>query len=259
MRNFLEEIIAYKKREIENAKEKVPVAKLEKNLSQALVVRDFERALSNGKPPRVIAEIKRRSPSKGDINPSLDARLTAQEYELGGASAISVLTDAHYFGGNLEDLRSAKEAVSIPMMRKDFILDEYQIVEARAWGADAILLIVCALSQGKLRTLIKFARELGLASLVEIHDENELGIALEAGARIIGINTRNLRTFEVDSSLPFKLKDKIPPSVTAVVESGIKTREDIQGYLKAGYGAFLIGEALAKAPDKIKMLSSLLS
>lgn len=258
MRNFLEEIVAFKRREIELAKEKVPLARLEKNLLRAPEVRNFRKALTEGTPPHIIAEIKRRSPSKGDINPSLDACATAKDYERGGARALSVLTDARYFGGSLEDLRAAKEAVSVPVLRKDFILDEYQILEARSYGADAILLIVSALSQQELKSLIKLVRDLEMTALVEIHDEEELERAFQGGTQIVGINTRNLRSFEVDVSLPFKLRNKIPSSMTVVVESGIKTKEDIQRYMGAGYSAFLVGEALAKAEDRSKAVSQLL-
>lgn len=257
MKNFLEEIIAHKKREVETAKEICPFSRLEKNLAVAPSTRDFREALREGKPPRIIAEIKRKSPSKGDINPTLDTRRAAKEYELGGAIAISVLTDAQYFGGSLEDLKIAKKTVSIPVMRKDFIIDEYQVVEAKSYGADALLLIVSALPQNKLKSLMRAAGEWNLATLVEVHDEGELETAFKVDAPIIGINTRNLKTFEVDASLPLKLRDKIPSSVKVVVESGIKTKQDIQRYMAVGYEAFLIGETLAGAGDRIKALSQL--
>ena len=190
----------------------------------------------------VIAECKRRSPSKGVLCEDYDPVTIARQYETGGAVAISVLTEPTFFDGALAHLTAVRAAVSLPLLRKDFIVDEYQLFEARAAGADAILLIVAALAQDDLMTLQARARDLGLAALVEVHDEDELSRAIDAGARIIGVNNRNLRTLAVDVDASSRLVARIPRDVIAVSESGLQSRADLERLSAAGYRAFLIGE-----------------
>jgi len=197
----------------------------------------------------LIAEVKRRSPSEGDIAPSLDPLSHAEAYARAGAVAISVLTDGPYFGGSLDDLRTVAQRVRVPVLRKDFILDELQIAEARAAGASAILLIVRALSPSRLAELAAAAKQWGLQALVEIHDAEELDVALASGAQIIGVNSRNLETFVVDTRAAWTLFRRIPKDILAVAESGMATRENVQAAADAGADAVLIGTALSAAPD----------
>ncbi len=190
----------------------------------------------------MIAECKRRSPSKGVLAATYDPVAIARSYEAGGAVAISVLTEPTFFDGALEHLAAVRHAVSLPLLRKDFIVDDYQLFEARANGADAILLIVAALDQATLGRLQQRAWDLGLAALVEVHDEEELTRATDAGARIIGVNNRNLRTLSVDTEASYRLAMRMPKGVIAVSESGLQTRDDVDRLSAAGYQAFLIGE-----------------
>ncbi len=202
----------------------------------------FEAALGRAGCVNVIAECKRRSPSKGVLAEDYDPVAIARQYEAGGAAAISVLTEPTFFDGALEHLTAVREAVQIPLLRKDFIVDEYQLLEARAIGADAILLIVAALDQPVLARLQQRAWDLELAALVEVHDEHELERAIDSGARLIGVNNRNLRTLGVDVDASYRLAARMPKSVVAVSESGLQTREDLERLVAAGYRAFLIGE-----------------
>jgi indole-3-glycerol phosphate synthase/phosphoribosylanthranilate isomerase len=197
----------------------------------------------------VIAEFKRRSPSRGVIREDLHPVKVAQAYEIGGAAALSVLTEEQFFGGSLEDLKEARGATLLPVLRKDFIVDPYQLWEAWYAGADAVLLIVAALSDRELLTLQATAREIGLDALVEVHDREELQRALAAGARLVGVNNRDLRTMEVSLQTALDLAPEIPDEVTAVVESGIKGPGDVRRLRDAGYDAFLIGEHLMTAAD----------
>ncbi len=206
----------------------------------------------------IIAEIKRRSPSKGDLNSQLDPQAQAKEYELYGASCISVLTDETYFGGSIEDLRLVRKSVRIPVLRKDFTVCANDVLDARINGADAILLIASALSQQELADLHGLAREVGLDALVEIHDEEELHRAKAVGANLIGVNQRNLFTFEVDSIKAVKMAELFGPGVVKVCESGISSPEQIQAISKAGYEAALIGEMLVTSMDPGHTLSELL-
>lgn len=210
----------------------------------------------------VIAEIKRASPSKGPIAPGIDAVDVASDYIAGGASAISVLTDGAFFGGSLEDLRSVAGLAtrhSTPVLRKDFVIDEYQLAEARAAGASAALLIVAALSDVRLRELLAAALEFHIEPLVEVHDEGELDRAMVSGATTIGINNRDLRTFNVDLATTERVASRVPQHVTVVGESGIRTRDDIQRLRRAGVHAVLVGETLMRAPDRRQALRELLS
>ena len=202
-------------------------------------------------PARValIAEVKRRSPSAGDIAPSLDPVSHAEAYSRAGAVAISVLTDGPYFGGSLDDLRAVVRRVRVPVLRKDFIVDELQIAEARGAGASAILLIVRALSPARLAELGAAARQWGLDALVEVHDAAELDTALASGARLVGVNSRNLDTFAVDTRAAWTLFHRIPKEIVAVAESGMATPDDVRAASQAGADAVLIGTALSAALD----------
>jgi indole-3-glycerol phosphate synthase len=219
--------------------------------------RDFAAALQ-GKGISCIAEIKRRSPSKGDLDPHLAPDLVAKDYVVGGASCLSVLTDARYFGGSADDLRTARAACDLPVLRKDFTVSELDVVDARLMGADAVLLIVAALTDGELARFHHRATTLGLATLVEVHDEAELDVALGAGARLIGVNQRDLRTFAVDHDRARALAARIPADVVAVAESGIRDGDDARRLADAGYDAILVGETLVRAPDRAAALRALI-
>jgi indole-3-glycerol phosphate synthase len=197
----------------------------------------------------VIAECKRRSPSRGVLAADYDAVGLARQYQEGGAAAISVLTEPTFFDGALEHLTAVRSAVALPLLRKDFIVDDYQLFEACAAGADAVLLIVAALEQAELTALQKRAWDLGLATLVEVHDEEELARAVDSGARVIGVNNRNLRTLAVDVSASDRLASRVPGSVIAVSESGLTSREELEQLAAAGYRAFLIGERFMTDPN----------
>jgi indole-3-glycerol phosphate synthase len=206
-----------------------------------------------------IAEIKRRSPSKGDLDPDLQPDLMAKEYVAGGAACLSVLTDARFFGGAVTDLQAAREASGLPVLRKDFTVQEADVVDARLMGADAVLLIAAAMDDGELERLGRRADALGLAALVEVHDEAELDRAVGAGARLIGVNQRDLRTFEVDSDRACDLAGRIPPGVVAVAESGIRDGDDARRLADAGYDAILVGETLVRAGDRAAALRALVN
>ncbi len=198
----------------------------------------------------MIAEIKRRSPSKGDLAPDLDPATTARAYESGGAAALSVLTDRPFFGGSVDDLRAAREATGLPALRKDFTIDETQVLEARAIGADALLLIVAAIpDDALLRDLRAFTGELGLAALIEVHDEDELDRALAADAAVVGVNCRDLGTFDEDLAVAERLAARVPGGVVAVAESAIRRPADAARMAAAGFDAVLVGEALVRSPD----------
>jgi indole-3-glycerol phosphate synthase len=197
----------------------------------------------------VIAEFKRRSPSGGDIRPGASPEEVAREYMQGGAAALSVLTDAKYFGGSDADLIAARSSCTLPALRKDFVVDEYQIYEARALGADAVLLIVRALTDQELHSLLDLSDKLGLDALVETHSAEEVQRALDAGARIVGVNNRDLDTLKTDVSLASRLRPLVPPEIAFVAESGISAPEQIAVLADAGVDAVLIGESLLRAPD----------
>ena len=192
----------------------------------------------------VIAEIKRRSPSRGSLNSELDPTLIAQSYEEGGASCLSVLTDADFFGGSVSDLQQARLSVNLPVLRKDFTVSRHDICDARIMGADCVLLIAAALSKSELTEFFKFSIELGLDALVEVHDEPELTLAIENGATLIGVNQRDLHTFQVDHQRAVRMAAMIPTNVIRVAESGVKTRDDARSLRDAGYDAVLVGESL---------------
>lgn len=212
----------------------------------------FERALRGGagvEAPRIIAECKRRSPSRGILRENYVPASHARDYAAAGAVAISVLTEPTFFDGSPEHVREVRAAVDLPILRKDFIVSEYQLLEAAALGADAVLLIVAALDQRDLAHLVHAAEAMRLAVLVEVHDLDELRRALDASARIVGVNSRNLRTLTVDLGVLDAVAAELPPGVTAVAESGIRTRDDIARLSGAGYHAFLVGERLITQPD----------
>jgi indole-3-glycerol phosphate synthase len=221
------------------------------------VPRDFAGAL---RVPGLscIAEVKRRSPSKGDLDPDLQPDLVAKEYVAGGASCLSVLTDEKYFGGSVSDLQAAREASGLPVLRKDFAVVEVDVIDARRMGADAVLLIAAALDDDELTRFQARAVALGLAALVEVHDEQELDRALAAGARLVGVNQRDLRTFTVDQERACALAARIPSDIVAVAESGIRDGEDARRLADAGYDAILVGETLVKATDRAAALRSLI-
>ncbi len=220
--------------------------------------RDFERALQ-GRAPAVIAEIKQASPSKGKLAEQFDPASLARSYERGGAAALSVLTDEKYFRGSLKDLESARAAAALPVLRKDFTIDPYHVLEAAAHGADAILLIAAILSEREMRDLRELAERYRMAALVEVHDGEELGAALGSGARMVGVNNRNLHSFEVDLEVALRLAEKIPDGVLKVAESGIHSHADVERLAAAGYRAFLVGEHLMKSADPAQALRALLS
>jgi indole-3-glycerol phosphate synthase len=221
--------------------------------------RRFEAALGATDRVNVIAECKRRSPSKGVLAADYDPARIAMLYEQGGAVAISVLTEPTFFDGSLEHLTAVRARVGLPLLRKDFIVDEYQLFEARAAGADAILLIVAALEQPALVALQQRASALGLATLVEVHDEAELVRAIDSGARVIGVNNRSLRTLAVDVEASDRLAARLPRGVTGVSESGLKSREELDRLAAAGYRAFLIGERFMTDPDPAGAIRNLCS
>jgi indole-3-glycerol phosphate synthase len=224
-------------------------AALEKGAQGAPPPRDFRGAVAGGRDVAVIAECKRRSPGAGEIRPQLDAASLARSYEASGASALSVLTDSTYFGGTTDDLEAARAATSVPLLRKDFTLDPLHVVEARAVGADAVLLIVRLLDDASLRSLREEAEALGLAALVEAHDAAEVRRALDSGARIVGINNRDLATFTTRLETTLELLGEVPEDVVVVSESGIRERGDVQRLGAAGVHAVLVGEALLRSPD----------
>ena len=215
------------------------------------LIEDSKNALS------VIAEIKRRSPSRGLLSHDLDPKVIAEQYKNAGASCISVLTDSDFFGGSADDLKSARGAVDLPVLRKDFTVSLNDICDAKLMNADCILLIAAALNKVELAEFHNFALELGLDVLVEIHDEPELDLALEVGAKMIGVNQRNLRTFEVDQQRAVRIAKKIPGSVVRVAESGVRTRDDALQLRDAGYHAVLVGESLVTSKNIAMTLNEL--
>lgn len=236
---ILDEILAAKREEV--ARLQLFRSAVRAQAEEAPPPRGFESALRKPGEVAVIAEFKRRSPSAGDINPYAQVAGVASVYAAAGAAAISVLTDARYFGGSLDDLRAARGAAGVPVLRKDFTLDPIQLYEARAAGADAVLLIVRALGDARLRELLELSGELGLAALVEAHDEQEIDRALEAKARIVGVNARDLATFEVDLERSLGLISGLPAEVVAVAESGIRSAGDAEAAGRAGADAVLVG------------------
>ncbi len=246
MNDFLSRILAAKKEEVRRAEAAVPVDALEDQARARKDLRPFAAALAiDG--VRIIAEIKRASPSKGALKPDLDPAALARGYEAGGAAALSVLTDGPFFQGSASDLQAARAACRLPVLRKDFILTPYQVFESMAMGADAVLLIVRALSEARLAELLGLCRRLCLDALVEIHTEEDLDAATRAGATLIGINNRDLGTFSTDIGRAVALISRLAPGQVPVAASGISARTDIETNLTAGIRRFLIGESLVTA------------
>jgi indole-3-glycerol phosphate synthase len=244
---ILEAIVRTKRDEVSRLRERA--REVERRAEGAPSPRDFHAALAGSSAVSLIAECKRRSPGAGDIRPDLDPEALGRGYEAAGASALSVLTDASYFGGGLDDLERARAATSLPVLRKDFTLDPLQIVEARGAGADAVLLIVRILDEASLRQLMREAEAAGLSALVETHDEAELRRALDAGADIVGVNNRDLASFTTDLDTTLRLLEEIPDDAVVVSESGIRGREDVGRLGAAGVDAVLVGETLLRSPD----------
>ncbi|MGA2404429.1 MAG: indole-3-glycerol phosphate synthase TrpC [Syntrophobacteraceae bacterium] len=259
MPDFLSKILDCKKEEVRAAAKRTPERVLRREAEESKGRRAFIERLARPGPPgmNVIAEIKRASPSKGKIRENVDPAEYARKYELGGAAAISVLTDRNFFGASPDDLRKVKSAAPLPVLRKDFLISSYQVYESAVMGADAVLLIVRALLPESLRDLISLCENIGLDALVEAHDESEFEIAVEAGARLIGINNRDLTTFATDISTSIGLAGRIAPGRVLVAESGIHTRSDIERLLDAGIWNFLIGESLMRSDDPVRLLKVL--
>jgi indole-3-glycerol phosphate synthase len=249
MTNILEEIVATKRREIERARELRPEAALREQLSSAPPVRDFIAPLAASGPIKLIAEVKKASPSAGVIRADFDPVTIARTYADHGATCISVLTDEPYFQGRLEYLSAIRAAVDRPVLRKDFILDSYQLLEARAAGADAVLLIAECLDDCNLRKLFNETVELGMTPLVELYEPENLPRVLDAGATLVGINNRSLHTFQVDLQHAIRLRQQVPDHCVLVAESGIKTHADVQRLAAAGIDAILVGESLTRETD----------
>jgi indole-3-glycerol phosphate synthase len=247
--SILDDIVATKRTEIERARAAVPVADLRAQLPAAPPVRDFFAPLAAGLPIKLIAEVKKASPSKGVIRADFDPVAIARIYEAHGASCLSVLTDEHYFQGSLDYLRQVRQAVGIPVLRKDFILDSYQLLEARVAGADAVLLIAECLDDCNLRKLHNEAIELGMTPLVEFYEPQNLERVLAAGAALIGVNNRDLKTFAVDLDHTIRLRERVPLDCVLVAESGIHTRADVLRLQAAGIDAMLVGESLMREPE----------
>jgi len=256
---ILDDILAVKRSEVAAARAARPWSELDAAARAAGPVRGLESALRRppGAPVRVIAEIKRASPSAGPIRAGADPAAIAREYARGGASAISVLTDRQFFDGELDFLALARSAVGVPLLRKDFVIDGYQVAEARAAGADGVLLIVAALTPAGLAELIAAAREHALDPLVEVHDVIEAEIALAAGATLLGVNHRDLRTFAMDMTLTAQIAPRVPPEVVLVGESGIRTVADVEALGIAGAHAVLVGEQLMRAESPCDALLAL--
>lgn len=234
------------------------VGRLLADASRCAAPRGFTSALKASPGVAVIAEIKRRSPSKGPLAPDLEPALVAKAYAAGGAACLSVLTDAEFFGGSADDLAQARSAVDLPVLRKDFTVGPADVCDARLMGADAVLLIVAALAPGELGDLLRTARSLGLDALVEVHDEAEAEVALDAGAELIGVNQRDLVTFEVDTQRAVRVAGSLPDHVVRVAESGVRHRDDVTRLADAGFDAVLVGEALVTAPDPGAALAALM-
>jgi indole-3-glycerol phosphate synthase len=248
---ILGKILEQKHREVSALAERHRGAELEEAAHAAPPVRDFAAALArvSDEPPRVIAEFKRASPSLGPIAEHADPAAVAMAYERSGAAALSVLTDREFFRGSLTDLTTARVRATVPVLRKDFIIDPLQVVEARAAGADAILLIVAALDDAALTELRRLAESFGMTALVEVHDQAEAARAVASGARVIGVNHRDLRTFQIDMTLTARLRAHVPAGVILVAESGIKTAADLAAMGAAGADAVLVGESLMRSGD----------
>jgi indole-3-glycerol phosphate synthase len=260
MSDILEKILAVKRAEVAEAKQRLPASRVERLAQSAGEVRDFAGALRSRvarKSPAVIAEVKKASPSKGVLRADFDPAAIAVAYARHGAACLSVLTDAQFFQGSPDYLRQARAACSLPVLRKDFMIDPYQVYEARSWGADCILLIVAALDDRTMAELEGVALRLGMAVLAEAHDGDELERALRLRTPLIGINNRNLRTFETRLETTLHLLPRVPDNRILVTESGILAPPDVQRMQASGVHGFLVGEAFMRAPDPGQALGAL--
>jgi indole-3-glycerol phosphate synthase len=258
MATILDEIVARKRLEVERARDRVPSFALEGRMATAPAVRDFFGPLAAPGPVRLIAEFKRKSPSAGEIRPGATVEEIVRGYAAAGASCLSILTDAVGFGGSLVDLETARVAVPLPVLRKEFVVDRYQVLEARAHGADAVLLIAECLDDCRLRSLYREILDLGMTPLVELHDAANLPRVLDLGATLVGINNRDLRTMTTDLDHVLRLRERVPDDVVLVAESGIRTRADVERLGRAGIGAMLVGESLLRQPDPGRAAAALL-
>ena len=254
---MLDKIIAQKRQEIEQRKKITTMTYLQERIARQKPPLDIALTLK-GDHIRLIAEVKQASPSRGMLSPNLNPIELAQTYAEGGAAAISVLTEANYFMGSIEHLSAIREVVGLPLLRKDFIFDPYQVYESRAYGADALLLIAAVLNQEQLKELVSLSHNLGLRCLVEVHNTGEVERAVLSGAKIIGINNRDLNTFTVDITTTCRLRPLIPQERIVVSESGIKSKRDIEKLGKWGVDAVLVGEALVTAGDVMAKMKELL-
>ena len=255
---FLEKVAAIQREEIHKRKNLFSLEEMKDMVSDLPSPRNLTKSISQNGPMALIAEIKQASPSAGIIQERADIRRIARTYQTGGACAISVLTEAYFFHGELSHLRKVKDVVSVPVLQKDFIIDPFQIYEGRIMGADAILLIAAMLESGQLGELVELARELGLTPLVEVHDEQDLKKISGLDVPLIGINNRNLKTMEVNLQTTFRLMEKICPGAIAISESGIKNREDVKRLQEAGVKGILVGEVLMRAADPACKIRELL-
>lgn len=249
MTTMLDEIVQSKRREVDAARRRMPLEELEVQAAEAPPVRDFRAALAGPGPIQLIAEVKKASPSAGIIRADFEPISIARAYQGHGAACLSVLTDVPYFQGHLSYLARIRASVAIPLLRKDFLIDEYQVVEARMAGADAVLLIAEILDDARLAALLARARALGMTALVEFHDAANLPRVLASGADLVGINNRDLHRFATDLDQTLRLRDQIPPEVVLVSESGIRDRRDVERLEAAGVSAVLVGETLMRASD----------
>lgn len=256
---FLDQIVRHVRERVASERVRTPLEQLMNRPLYELPRRGFARRLSSASGRQIIAEVKRASPSKGLIREDFDPVAIAKDYEANGAAAISVVTEERFFDGSLHSLSAIRGEVSLPVLRKDFIIDTYQMVEARSFGADAILLIATILGGTQLRELHEHAMALSLDTLVEVHTEDDLDRALAAGAQVVGINNRDLHTFEVDLSVSERLLRQVPSGVLAVCESGIGSAEHLCRLGKSGGHVFLIGETLMRAPSPGTKLAELLA
>ncbi len=255
---FLEKVAALKKKEMDEKKALYSLGEMRKKIVDLPPPREFAESIAQKAPLALIAEIKRASPSAGVIRGDIDLPGLAERYQAGGASAISVLTEPHFFQGDLGHIEEIKKRVALPILQKDFIIDPFQIYEGRIAGADAVLLIAAMLPSDSLRELLQVTEELGMNPLVEVHDEKDLEKISGLGLRLIGINNRDLQTLRVNLEVTCRLIRKIPQGIRVISESGIKNRQDVQRLQEAGVGGFLVGELLMRSADPAAKIRELL-
>lgn len=258
MNDILQKIVTHKRQEIASLKKRLPLEMLEETLSNALPVRDFVKSLRDHAPIGLIAEVKKSSPSAGLIRENFHPVEIAKTYQQHGAACVSVLTDEHFFGGSLDDLIAVRKEIDLPVLRKDFILDRYQIAEARSAGADCILLIAECLSEIELTDLYSYTQKLGMEALIELYEPENLPRVLSLNPTLVGVNNRNLRTFITDLNHSIKVKKQVPDSTMFVSESGIRCRDDVESLIENNVQAMLVGETLMQANDIGQKINELL-